>query len=295
MLAEPILKYHRSVLGRLDDIADVQKQQSLHLVDDLPVPTSLFDLAAPVGPPTSKQSLYSQRKQGKAQRMLSENDGISEVMQTKQDLLPKIGTTWPFNNAMRLSVPLLDHPIASQFASEACHPALALSAITLYQIPAVRRVALSQLTEARQDPILAVLLGLFLLALARTLTHVPRLIEGLSDDCINLQTALGEDLRVPSIYWRSYEIFHGYISAHFRERPGGTLVASKSYRILVGGMGGVVIDEQKWDHVVSKHLRLTMAMLLDGNVLCPRCAGDLHDRGSNKSIWYVNPFSRRYC
>lgn len=70
-------------------------------------------------------------------------------------------------------------------------------------------------------------------------------------------------MKIPSCYWKVHEIFYGYLEAHFDDRPGQALVARKSYRILLGGFEGQVVDVSKWTKVIAKRMKLTMAMVLD--------------------------------
>ena len=94
-------------------------------------------------------------------------------------------------------------------------------------------------------------------------------------------------MKIPSCYWKVYEIFHGYLEAHFNERPGHALVARKSYRILLGGIEGQVVDVNKWAKVIAKRMKLTMAMVLDGSTItCPKCGGALQLRQANTSSYW---------
>lgn len=138
-----------------------------------------------------------------------------------------------------------------------------------------------------EDVLHACLLGYVVLTLFGSAKRVPRLITGMSDDSISLQTALGEELRIPSLQWREYPVLHGFLESYFRDRPGIEWVKRKSYRIMLGGTTGLVIDEQRWTTVISKHMKLTMAMLLDEDSRCPRCQQSLEVSLSDGKFWYV--------
>ena len=173
-----------------------------------------------------------------------------------------------------------------QFVSNVVCAAFALSVTVTYQHPRSHRAIIALLQASRNDPFLAALVACVLAAFARCLPQVPRQVLLLADDSISLETALGESLRVPSCYWRVHKIFHGYLEAHFSDRPGHDLVPSKSYRILIGGVEGQVIDVNKWEKVLSKKMSLTMAVLLDAHTsTCPKCRERLPQPKDGVSYW----------
>jgi hypothetical protein len=175
--------------------------------------------------------------------------------------------------------------IAAQLLSNWLAVIFTLSITAAYQHPTTRNAVLAQLQTARRDPLLATLFGCVIAAIVRCLLQTPRQILSLSDDTISLRTALGEDLRVPSYYWKANEIFHGFLESHFRDRPGKAWVTRKSYRILVGGSRGIVVHASKWSSVVSKRAALTMAMVLDKGTICPRCGDVLVQSTEEERYW----------
>lgn len=174
---------------------------------------------------------------------------------------------------------------ARQFVSDWLLVLFVMSLTTVYQTASLRRVVIAQLHAAQQDPLLAALLSSIVVALLRRVVQLPRLITSLDDNSISLQTALGEDLVIPRVYWESREVLHGFLASHFHDRPGRLWVVQKSYRILLGGSTGVVIDDSKWSKVITRKMKLTMAMLLDRQHTCPKCNSELAPQASPEAMW----------
>lgn len=143
--------------------------------------------------------------------------------------------------------------------------------------PNIQKLGLALWKHSRNDPLLATLVACVFTSIIRYL--LPRQISLESDDSVMLETALGEQLKVASCYWRATPLLHGFLEHHFRDRPGSQLVRGRRYRILVGGLGGIVVEESKWQ-VVTKHMKLTMAMVLETENVCPRCDSELAERTS---------------
>ena len=151
-----------------------------------------------------------------------------------------------------------------------------------------RRTASSLAAPASSDEILhACLVACAILALLSSISHVPRLIDGLGDHKITMQTGLGEELKIPELYWKSHHTLHGYLQYYFENRPGRDWVVRKNYRFLIGGIGGMVIEETKWSAVLSRHTQLTMAFLLLEPKRCHKCRGVLRVKENNEKFWYV--------
>jgi hypothetical protein len=179
------------------------------------------------------------------------------------------------------------HPLtedATMFLSDWLAVLYALAAVIVYQQPHTHRMLITQIQKARDDPFLGALLGCLVAMLLRSLTRVPRQIMLLTDDSITLHSALGEKLIVSSYYWKTREIFHAYLQAHFHEKPGQDLVAAYWYRILIGGEDGTIVNATKWRSTLRKRMVLTMPILADSISSCPRCKTLLVWHRSWKSI-----------
>ena len=211
--------------------------------------------------------------------------GASEVVRALDYFANSVARLW--NKGSDLTPLSSSDDAATQPISGLIHVILAIIVTATYQVPIVRKLIVSQLKAAQEDPVIATLLCGIIFNVARAMSRVPRLIVGMSDDSLSLQTALGEELKVPSLYWASFPTFHGFLESHFQNRPGNALVSIKRYRILLGGTGGVVIDDWKWSTVISKHMKLTMAMLLNESRYCPRCREELNFRSTTEKFWYV--------
>lgn len=196
-------------------------------------------------------------------------------------------TTLPFRRASTGTSTAADSMIHSDrhIVSDWLLLLFLLSLTTVYQTTFLQRMTIAQLQAARQDPLLAALLSSVIVALLRRFVAIPWLITGISDDSVSLQTALGEDLVVPSIYWQSREILHGFLESHFRERPGRLWVMQKCYRILLGGTAGIIIDDSRWSRVITGRMKLTMAIVLDRRYTCPTCNEELADTANPEVVW----------
>ncbi|KIV78852.1 hypothetical protein PV11_06461 [Exophiala sideris] len=122
-------------------------------------------------------------------------------------------------------------------------------------------------------------MALLLFATALAGHFLPRLQKSfLIYDSLCFEDAFGERLRVPHAICQHYEIFHGFLEAHFKSRPGlKFVVEKKSYRLIIGGIEGQVLDTTKWSQVIKNHpqIKLTMAIVLtdhhNGREWCMKC------------------------
>lgn len=166
---------------------------------------------------------------------------------------------------------------------------LALIIITaVYQDPHVTRVTRSLLVRPGQGSASMTLL-LFAATLAGHLfTQLPIQISLLTDNSLSLEDAFGEKIRVPFLCWQRYENFHAYLEDRFKDRPGHDLVIEKSYRLLMGGINGQVLDTTKWPQVVNgqRQLKLTMAMVVNlESHECMKCYRRLERWSLRTLIW----------
>ena len=141
------------------------------------------------------------------------------------------------------------------------------------------------------SPIL-VLLACVMAALTTGAVLLLRQLSLLGDDSIMLETALGEHLKIGRHIWQASSRLHAFLDDHFKDRPGTNLVTERNYRILIGGIGGIVVDESKWAVILKARARITMAMLIHGYNLCPRCRGPVIVRHRDTS--YCAKCDREY-
>lgn len=172
--------------------------------------------------------------------------------------------------------------------------AIAASSAILYQNPTARKLIASSVKAYHRDPVSLTLLLLVIGSFISCFFNIPSHISLLSGDCISLETALGETLKVPSCHWASFEIFHGFLATHFATRPGMAYVTARQYRILRGGGTGQILDIDTWQKVISVRMKLVMALVLDrDNELCPRCQETFKIHRMETRYWYatqIRPF-----
>ncbi|KAK4949679.1 hypothetical protein LTR10_011520 [Elasticomyces elasticus] len=169
----------------------------------------------------------------------------------------------------------------SQFIlTEPKHCVLGVIIIAMvYQDPYMKRLVHAFFAQPYQGPVSMTLL-LFVTALAgHFLPQLPAQIPLLAGNSLSIEDAFGDRVRIPLMYWEHYETFHAFLEIGFRDRPGHDLVAEKSYRLLIGGMRGQVLDTAKWPHIINSHkpIKLTMAMVLN--------MGDEYHRCTNCKSW----------
>ena len=181
---------------------------------------------------------------------------------------------------------------ATDFLSDWLTVLCALAAVAIIQQPHMRRVIITQAQKASEDPVLGVLFGCLTAALIRALARVPKQIMLLSDDSITLKTAFGVKVNVSSLYWKTPEIFNGYIQAYFQGPRGDRFYMVKQNRaIAFYDPSGNPPHNAARTETVQRAMVLSAPLLLDHIGLCPKCKSMLNwiwvDLRRQVDYWYV--------
>lgn len=123
---------------------------------------------------------------------------------------------------------------------------------------------------------------------------IPAQVSLLSDQSLELQTALGEELRIPPYYWESYEIFHGFMSMQFKHKPGAEHVKFGMYDIMCFE-NGQILAPRGWkaslSNLVRRGIKVHMSLVIQGYIKsCPHCDEPLSlRRDGTRSVNCVRP------
>lgn len=142
-----------------------------------------------------------------------------------------------------------------------------------HQCFAVGRYLHTQVLRTRHNPTVLGLLGCLLLALANALLQVQLQITLMADDSIVLETALGERLRVSSLYWTQSEILHGYLLAHFRYTHGYRYVKAERYDLITPSGRQADLSPRLWTSTTGTSKTVVMRIALQKPGMRCSCGG----------------------
>lgn len=213
--------------------------------------------------------------------------GLENPIQRKQQASVEVAAVHPRNHASCDEMEAKD--LSMTLSTDVLRALFFVVIATIYANPRTRKFLGGLLSTAQCDPVLTLLCLVAAFLTGRVCIQLPRQISLLSDSSILFEDAFGANIRIPFLQCEHYEIFHGFLEVHFRRKPGIAHVWRKQYHVLLGTVNGAVIKPSDWKSVVKPKCRLTLAILLDPQiVMCVKCSGLLRV-GAEHACWSVFP------
>lgn len=175
----------------------------------------------------------------------------------------------------------------SELFKDAFRAAVLLAGGAVYADHATQEALRRLFARARVDPMLVLILVAGAFYVIRCLRQLPQQLSILSDNSILFEDPFGVKLRIPFLQCSRAEIFHGFLEAYFKERPGLNRVRRKQY-FLALGKSKRRLDNHRWPEKIRPRSIVTMFMIMvTGEFICFKCQETLISSNMSEFYWYV--------